>query len=182
MRLILPPQMNASALAQERIAREADVGACSDGGSLYLINGSDPTLTLYAASALLFYTPEKAKAEHLRVLSMAPQPQRLSRVAPDAVELEVLGTRSTQNPFEELFRGNGRPLQLQAELHTGELGVRVEGAEDNRFTRARFTIAGGIDPSKHCLLAWRNQRLENVPWPALGSSIEIAHERGPLGL
>ena len=182
MRLLLPPQMNASGRMQEKIAREADVGPCSGGGSIYLINGSDPTLALYAASSLLFYTPEKAKAEHFRVLSMAPQPQRLSRVAPDAVELVVPGTRSTENPFENLFRGAADPWLPQAEVHTGELGVRVEAAQGNLFTRARFTIAGGIDPGKHCLLAWRNQRLESVPWPGMGESIEIAHQPGPLGL
>jgi hypothetical protein len=113
---------------------------------------------------------------------MAPQPQRLSRVAPDAVELEVLGPRSTNNPFENLFRGKGRPLPLQTELRMGELGVHVDATDDNLFTRAHFQIAGGIDPSRHCLLAWRNQRLENLAWPDVGSSIEIAHERGPLGL
>jgi len=174
--------MNASGQLQEKIARETDVGACSGGGSIYLINGSDPTLALYAASALLFYTPEKAHAEHFRVLSMAPQRQRLSRVTPDAVELVVLGRRSTSNPFEDLFRGESDPLPLQAEVHTGELGVRVEAAEKNLFTRARFTIAGGIDPSKHCLLAWRNQRLQSLPWPSVGESIEIDHQPGPLGL
>jgi hypothetical protein len=182
MRLTIPPQMQASGLLQEKIARETDVGACSGGGSLYFINGSDPTLAMYAASALLFYTPEKAHADHFRVLSMAPQPQRLSRVAPDTVELLVLGPRSTSNPFEDLFRGEGVPWPPQAEVRAGELGVRVEAAENNLFTRARFTIAGGIDPSKHCLLAWRNQRLESVPWPEVGSSITVEHEPGPLGL
>jgi hypothetical protein len=182
MRLFVPIQMKASGETQEKIAREADVGNCGRAGSIYLVNGSDPTLTLYAAAALLFYTPEKAQAEHFRVLSMAPQRQRLSRVAADAVELEVVGARSTSNPFEELFRGKGRALPLQTELRTGELGVRVEAANDHLFTRARFVIAGGIDPSQHCLLAWRNQRLETLPWPALGENIEIAHEPGPLGL
>ena len=182
MRLIMAPQFNVTAKGLEKVARDADVGACRDGGSIYLANGSDPTLTLYAAAALLFYTPEKAGAARFRVLSMAPQAQRLSRVGPDSVELEVLGEPRALNPFENLFRGADRPLPLETDLPLAELSARVEQAQGNLFTRVRFRFAGGIDPSKHCLLVWRDQRLQNVPWPSEGAPLEIAHERGPMGL
>jgi hypothetical protein len=182
MRVIMAPNFNASADALEGIAREADVGACQRGGSIYVANGSDPTLTLYGAAALIFYTPEKAGAEHFRVLSMAPQAQRLSRLSPESVELEVLGEPRQLNPFENLFRGANSPLPLQTDLHLGELTARVEQANANLFTRVRFEFTGGIDPSKHCLLVWRDKRLQNVAWPTAGAPLEIAHERGLMGL
>jgi hypothetical protein len=137
---------------------------------------------IMAAAALIFYTPEKAGAERFRVLSMAPQAQRLSRVSPDSVELEVLGEPRQLNPFENLFRGANSPLPLQTDLHLGELTARVEQANVNLFTRARFEFTGGIDPGKHCLLVWRDKRLQNVAWPIEGTPLEILHERGPMGL
>lgn len=182
IRLTLPSQFNASAATLEKIARQADVGACSAGGTVYLANGADPTLMLYAAAAMLYYAPEKSHFDHFRVLSMAPQPQRLSRLSPSTLEVEVLGDRREHNAFELLFRSQSHPLPLQTELRRGELGVRVEQAQGHLFTRARFELAGGINPETQCLVAWRNQRLENVPWPTEGAPLVLPHEVGPMGL
>ncbi|HWO09001.1 MAG TPA: hypothetical protein VNN80_05960 [Polyangiaceae bacterium] len=181
-RVALALQIGESGRTQERLAREADVGACAHGGSLYLVNGSDPTLALYAAAALLFYTPEKAGAERLRVLSMAPQPQRLTRPAPGALLLEVLGDTRRSTPFEQLFRGPDQPLEPGLRVALPELDVRVEATRAGLFTRARFERAAGFDAASTCLLVWRNGRLEHERLPAVGASVMVEHQPGPMGL
>jgi hypothetical protein len=181
-RLFMSGQFRKSALDQERVAREADVGACAHGGTLYLINGSDPTLALYAAPILRFHTPEKAGADHLHVLSMAPQRQRLTRVTADTLELSVLEAPRRTNAFEQLFRASDDPLLPGTSIPIAQLGVHVDEASAGVFTRAHFQAPRDLDPTRDCLLAWRNQRLENVPLPRIGESVEIEHEVGPMGL
>jgi hypothetical protein len=181
-RLFMSMQFRKSGLDQERVAREADVGACAHGGTLYLINGSDPTLALYAAVALRFHTPEKAGAEHLHVLSMAPQRQRLTRSADDTLELSVIEAPRASNAFEQLFRASDNPLVPGTLIPIDRLAVHVDESSGGLFTRARFQVPRDLDPTRDCLLAWRNQRLENVPLPRIGESIEIGHEIGPMGL
>lgn len=183
VRVAMPLEMRRSSETQQRLAQEADLGSCAEGGSLYLLNGSDPTLTLYAGAALLFYTPEKAAFERLRVLSMAPHPQRLTRTAADVVQLEVLGLPRRHNAFEHLFRAPSHPLEAGLSLQLGELGVNVDAvSETGLFTSARFRVAGGLDGPSRCLLVWRGGRLESVPWPALDESLHIEHTPGPMGL
>lgn len=181
VRLGLPFELMKASQAQQRIAKDADVGTCTDGGSVYLVNGSDPTLTLYAAAALLFYTPEKAGAERLRVLSMAPQPQRLSRVAPGVLELETLGARQS-HAFEQLFRDVEHPLREGESIDLGELAVHVEATSGGLFTRARFNFDGDLERLRSCLIVWTGGKLESIPVPALGRAVRVEHEPGPMGL
>jgi hypothetical protein len=182
VRLSFPSQFRKTGEQQQEIAREADVGACARGGSLYLVNGSDPNLTLYAAAALLFYTPEKAGAERLRVLSMAPQPQLLTRTAPGVLQLHVLEPPRRKNPFEQLFRGPEHPLLAGQRVQLAELAVQVDEATEGAFTRASFTFPGALDNTRSCLLVWRHGRLENLALPGVGESVRIEHEPGPMGL
>jgi hypothetical protein len=138
-------------------------------------------LTLYAAAALLFYTPEKAGAERLRVLSMAPQPHRLSRLTPGALELETLGPRQS-HAFEHLFRASAQPLREGDRVDVGELAIQVEATNAGLFSRARFQLEGDLERLPACLLVWRGGKLDSIAPPALGQSVRVEHEPGPMGL
>jgi hypothetical protein len=181
VRLGLPFELMRAGRTQQEIAEHADLGACTRGGSVYLVNGSDPTLTLYAAAALLFHTPEKAGAERWRVLSMAPQPQRLTRMAPAVLQLETLGDRQS-HAFEHLFRDAKHPLREGDSIDVGELTAHVEATRGGLFTRARFDFDGDLDRLHSCLLVWKGGRLVSIATPALGQSIGVEHEPGPMGL
>lgn len=180
MRLTLPTQIAASAETQKKLALEADVGSCASGGSLYLINGSDPTLTLYAPAALLFYTPEKARAERFRVLSMAPAEHRLTRAALDTLLLEVVGQERPSTAFEGLFRAPDAPLEPGMRVVLPELTATVEATRAGWFTRTRFEQPNAFAAT--CLLVWRNGRLESEPLPDIGASLVVQHQAGPMGL
>jgi hypothetical protein len=182
LRLVLPAEFARQSAAQRQLAEGAELGPCAAGGSLYLLNAADPSLALYAGAALAFYTPEKAKVERLRVLSMAPQAQTLRRTGPAVLELAVLGAPRQHNPFEQLFRAARNPLAVGQSVRLPELTVHVDEASEGLFTRARFEFTGGLDPARTCLLAWRDRKLEFVPLPSPGESLRIEHEPGPMGL
>jgi len=180
-RLGMPFELRRGAEEQRRFAQNARL-ACSPGSTLYLLNGSDPGLMLYAGAALAFFTPEKVTFSQLRTLSMAPQAQLLTRTSPDTLRLEVLDLPRRHNVFEWLFRAPENPIEAGASLRAGELEVHVDAAEAGLFTNARFTLEGGLDSPAHCLSVWRDGRLESVPWPALGESLRVEHSPGPLGM
>lgn len=175
-------QFRQMALNQKQLAEQADVGACGERGSLYLLTGSDPTLTLYTAAALRFHTPSRSHAERLRVLGMAPQAVRLERVGPRALSLQVLDSPRRENAFERLYRPKDDPLVLGHELALAELAVHVEAVSAGLFERARFDFESDLEGMPACLLAWRAGRLTAVPLPALGESVTLPHEPGPMGM
>jgi hypothetical protein len=183
-------QYRQMAQSQRLLAEQADVGACAQGGSLYLLTGADPMLALYTAPALRFYTPDKAGAERLRVLSMAPQAQWLSRPEaqwlsrPEAqtLRLEVADTPRQSNAFEHLYRPADDPLVSGARVQLPELLVHVEEAEGGIFKRVRFELEGDVQSPPACLLAWKGGRLVTLPLPKPGERVSIAHEPGPMGM
>lgn len=109
-RTILAMRLRATAIAQGELAITATVGACADGGYLYLLTGSDPALALFTGPALELYAPQKAGAQRIRVLSLAPQAQRLRRVAPHTFDLEVVDSPRALNHYEALLRSPERPI------------------------------------------------------------------------
>jgi hypothetical protein len=183
LRLAMPSQFAHQGDVERRLAEQADVGPCTHGGSVYLVNGADPSLALYAAAATAFYTPDKAHAERWRVLSMAPQAQSLIRTGPRTLELDVLGPSRQKTPFEALFRRLDRPLRVGQSVKLPELTATVlSSADDGLFTRVRFDFSAALDPQRDCLLVWRGGKLEYLPPPNLGESVRIEHEAGPMGL
>lgn len=182
VRLGVALEFRRSAEAQRRLALEADVGACAQQGSLQLLTGADPVLSLYTAPALLFHAPEKAGADHFRVLSMAPQAQALTRVSDHAFELEVLEPPRWGNAFEHLFRDADHPLQAGQRIELPELSVDVRETSAGLFTRAEFEQRTPLAASPVCFMIWREGRLQSLPVPALGQRVRIEHEPGPMGL
>jgi hypothetical protein len=175
-------QFRKMALDQRELAERADVGVCRDRGFLYLLTGADPSVSLYAAAAVLFYTPDKGGAERWRVLAMAPQTLRLERPGPNRVALEVLDLPRRQNPFEQLYRSSDDPLREGSRVDLGELAVRVAAVEGGAFNRAEFDFRRELESMPTCWLAWSGGRLGVVPLPKVGESVTVAYEPGPMGI
>lgn len=167
---------------QRQLAEGANLGSCASGGSAYLLTASDPSLALYAAAALSFYTPDKAGAERLRVLAMVPQRLELGRPEPNVLTLQVVDLPRRDNPFEGLYRPPDAPLLTGSEVEFADLAVRVEHAERGVFHRARFELRRDLDAPGTCLLVRRSGRLETLPAPRVGESVTLAHEPGGMGL
>jgi hypothetical protein len=180
-RVATAAQFRAFARAQQELAQKADLGGCEKRGSLYLLTGADPILALYTGLALRFYTPEKAGAERLRVLSMAPHPQRLTRVAQNAFELEVLEPPRKENPFEGLYLAPERPLSAGEHFRAGELSATVLAVASSVFTKVRFDFRGDLERDV-CFLVWKGGELRHLRLPALAASTQVPHELGPMGM
>jgi hypothetical protein len=182
VRLGVALEFRKSADTLRRLALEADVGACAERGSLQLLTGADPVISLYAAPALLFHAPEKAHADFFRVLSMAPQAQQLTRVMDTGFELAVLQRPRAGNIFEQLFRDADGPLRVGQRVQLPELSVSVSETSAGLFTRIHFEERLSLEVSPVCFMIWRDGRLQSLPMPAIGQSLRIEHEPGPMGL
>ncbi|MET0413375.1 MAG: hypothetical protein ABW217_18855 [Polyangiaceae bacterium] len=182
VRLGVALEFRKSANALHRMALEADVGACAERGSLQLLTGADPVIALYTAPALRFHAPEKAGADFFRVLSMAPQAQQLTRTRETGFELAVMQRPRGGNIFEQLFRDADDPLRVGQRVLLPELAVSVSETSAGLFTRIHFEQLSSLEVSAVCFMVWRAGRLQALPMPAIGQSVRIEHEPGPMGL
>ncbi|MFZ5895492.1 MAG: hypothetical protein ACOY0T_30830 [Myxococcota bacterium] len=168
--------------AQRQLALEANLGTCKKSGFLYLLTAADPILALSTAPALRFHTEQQAHAEAFRVLSMAPQLQRLHRTAPNAFELEVLGAPRQRNSFEELYRAPNNPLLPGYKVRTEELTVTAKATDTGVFTRASFELPRDLESMNVCFLIWFDGKLQLLDTPSTGQSVDVPYERGPMGM
>jgi hypothetical protein len=180
LRVMLTLTWDTFADREQQVAEQADLGPCKDGGVLYLLTGSDPFLSLYLTPALLFHTPDKARAERLRVLSMAPQDVRLTRVGSRSFELDVLGTPRRSNDFERLYRAT--PLEPGQSFRAEELRARVVATSEGLADVVHFDVDTPLDAPAVCFIAWRDGRVRPVKVPSVGQSVTVPHQPGPVGL
>lgn len=180
-RLWVPLLLRTAGDAEERIAREAELGRCAGRGDAFLVNGSDPSLSMYGLASLLLFAPERAPASY-RVLSMAPHDHVVRRVDASVIEVETVGAPRRAHDFEQVYRSIDRPLPLGSELRAGPMTVRVLGVAPDGWTRARFDVGADLDRGAACLVVYRDGRLHAIDAPAIGDEEIIAHEPGPLGL
>ncbi len=158
-----------------RVALDAELSECPEGGAALLLSGSDPTLSLYAVTALAYYTPDAYnRFGGSRVLSMAAHEQRVERLAEREIRLFVHGERAANN-FEVLFRDT--PLSVGDAVDTGLVSAHVEGVQNGFPTQVRFVV-----PADSCLWVWRDGALHGAPLPPLGAVSTIPYEPGPMGL
>ncbi len=180
-RLGFPLILGAASAAHERVAREADLGPCAHGGRLYLLTAADPVLSLYLGPAVTFHTPEQARAERLRVLTVIPHDLQLTRVDAHTIELAVLGAPRRTNDFERLYRSATTPLKPGQSYTADELTARVLDTSNGLVTRVRFTLETPLDAPESCFIAWQRGRVAPVTLPAEGQNTTIPYERGPSG-
>lgn len=161
---------------QHALARTADFRRCAAGSPLFVVTAADPSLCISGATSLRYYRPDiDAAHPSYAVLSLAPHAQRLERRSDGALVLSVEGEPRRTTIFETLFRDT--PLVPGQTFATDRLTAHVLATERGVFTRVAFDL-----PENACLVTLEQQRLVGSPLPERGTSRQVPHERGPLGL
>jgi hypothetical protein len=176
VRLVMPLTFLQMEQAERKVAKEAEIEACPNGSTAYLLPGSDPTVALYGGVALAFFEP--ARAARLRgmvPLSLSPRDLLLRRNSDEVFELLTLGD-ARLSPFEALYRK--APMRVGDEVRTRGLQAEVLATSDGAPTRVRLRFPGG--DTQACLLRWHAGALRRVSL-APGASLELPHEPGPMG-
>jgi hypothetical protein len=145
-----------------------------------LVDGADPSLGMYAAPALALV--DRRLGGTFRMLSMQPETLVLTRTGPRSITLEPTVGTLTSFVFAEVFRSPREPLVEGAVLRHGAVETRVLRVVDGRPQRAEFTFRAPFEGGGSCLLRWQGGRLRSFDPPPVGSSMRVAHERGPLGI
>jgi hypothetical protein len=176
VRLAMPLTFLQMEQAERKVAREAEIDACPNGSTAYLLPGSDPTVALYASLALAFFEPARAgRLRGIVPLTLSPRDLLLRRSSDDTFELLTLGDHRL-SPFEALYRQ--APMRVGDEVRTRGLRAEVLAASEGSPTRVRLRFIGGA--AQPCLLRWHAGALRHVSLSP-GASLAVPHEPGPMG-
>ncbi len=112
--------------------------------------------------------------------SYAPYPHRLTRVASDTLELEVLGGHMLETVFEQLIRSPDHPVNLGDRVQLDGVEVTVMGLDQGRPQRLRLRFTEPIDGGGYTFLQWKGGRLDRLELPPVGQSVELQWTPGDL--
>jgi hypothetical protein len=158
--------------AMYRIARTSD-WSCR--GDVLVVAGADPSAAFSWGARVLEPGPHPRS---MRILSMAPVDQELSRVGPNTFTLAALGERKP-NRWEELFRASPVPPGLTVRF--GGITATATSVAKAGIASARFEFDPDRFGGGYCFVAFRDGRLRTLRTPDVGERVLVPFEPGPLG-
>lgn len=141
-----------------------------------LLNAGEFAAALYGP--LLLRMEGRPMPPRWWLLSLAPKPHRLTRVGPQALELEVVGGRMLDQWYERLVRSERFPFAVGQAVQLDGATVTVLAEDGGKPTRIRIDLAAAME--EHALIRWKDGAMVEVPAPAVGETVEIEEEPSPL--
>lgn len=143
-----------------------------------LLSSGDPIIGFYALVHRTYCG--QPLPDSVRALSMAAFDLRVTRTAPNALQIRVTNGELLTTLFEQLLRDSRKPLKPGDTI--AMTGMRVTVNEVGESGPKRFTVDWDrpLEDPRYAFLAWDGKGLHRVSLPALGASIDIPHQRAVL--
>jgi hypothetical protein len=170
--------MTPLARAPEHAGRDV-VRVASGARRVFVTSGSDPMATVYA-----HFTVTHDPTLPIRCWSWldgAKADARITRVAPDVIAIEPLGTTLLHGAFETLYRPDSEPLRVGDTIDQCGARIRVVAMREGRPSRIELTTDAPLDGSDVAFVAWRDGAMRRLPLPPVGESVVIPWSPGPSG-
>jgi hypothetical protein len=113
------------------------------------------------------------------MLSGAPRAHDIVRVAPDALEMTVLGGRMLDSDFENICRSDLYPMKLNETVKLEGLTVQVVALLDGKPMRVRYTFSKNLDDPSYVFLHSTYRGLIRFPLPPVGERIRLTKGQLP---
>jgi len=162
--------LRANAAAMEHLASTAD-RASPPPARTVLLWSDDFLIGSYTATVARVARPGALPS--FRVLAMAPVDLRVTRVAPDELELSCASGSFLGSEWEHLFRADELPLPAGTTLPLNGMTVRVVEDVGGKPSRVRFWFDVPLEDPSLRFLEWRGRRLVSAELPALGETRPI---------
>jgi hypothetical protein len=144
-----------------------------------VINAPDTFLGIYWQREYRLQAQAQAQPMSWRTLSFARSDHRIHRVADDTLELELIGGRMIETPFQIMYRAHRYPLNPGHTVTLPRLTVKVLRSTSGRPTRVSYRFGSSIDDPSLVLLAWRNGGIDRFRPPPIGRSVLVPFTRSP---
>lgn len=157
----------------ERAVNHEDLDSKRLEGRVVVLAGPDPVSALYGGFSRLLQGLPPAKS--WVALSYAPYDHRLTRVAENAVELEVIGGSMLETTMEQLMRHPRFPLEPGYTSKQSGVTVTVLEATEGRPKKIRADFTDEVE-----LIVWKDLRARHFTLPPVGQSVELKHDDTPF--
>jgi hypothetical protein len=178
-RLAQESQFAAFSRAEARVASDATI-ECAPGAMAHVIGASDFSIATYGALILTLH--RGIELAGWRNLLMVPHDLSLTRTSASSFELEIQGGSMLETAMERVYRRPSNRFAPDDEVRLSDLVVRVVAVSPTGPTRVAFAFDSPLDDPRRCFVTWRDGALHPLRFPAVGESVLVRRELGPMGM
>ncbi len=162
------------------LAAEMDPASTPDRHYLVLV-GPDPLVTIYTPiiRCVSSKTPFPTSSSW-HVVSQAPHAHRVTRTAPNRIEVEVLDGSMWETEFEKLFRSPRFPMRPGDRVQLSRSAITVLEVGREGPSKVAVECDAPLDDPAFRFLVWKDGCLRRAQLPAIGESMILPRERGLL--
>ncbi len=147
---------------------------------LVVLTAADPMTLLYPP--LVRWVEGHPLPRSWWVLSLAPKPHTLTRVADDAFEMEVVDGAMLLGPVERLFRRPAFAFSPGERVHLDGLTVQIIKMKAGHPLRVRYTFETSVDDPSIVFLLATKRGMIRYPMGPVGATMAIPPATLPLVL
>lgn len=122
----------------------------------------------------------KARPESWLCFSLAQYAHRLTRVDEGAFDLEVLDGRMGETVFEQITRAPEIAYAEGMEVTLNGAKVKVTQLDQGLPKKLHITLTEPLSSETYTFVQWKDGKLQRLELPAVGASIELPYNKGPL--
>lgn len=147
---------------------------------LVVLNAPDPLIGLY--HPIIGAMEKRPMPYAWQVMTMVPYDVRFTRTSPAEFQLQIVDGTMLTTIFEKIVRADSLPLQIGEPYRISSMTVRVLEMEGIGPTRISAVLDAPMEDPRWSFLEWRDGALRRFKVPAVGETVLLKHERGPMEL
>jgi hypothetical protein len=136
-----------------------------------VINGVEGASTMYAPFIRNYYGLPNPRS--WRVLSGAAHAHDIFRVAPNILDLHVLGGTMLDSDFEKNCRADASDVYVNETVSLTGLKVIIRSVRDGKPVRVRYIFPKSLDDPSYVFLETRADQLVRITLPPVGQHVRI---------
>ncbi len=144
-----------------------------------VLNCPDPAAFLYMP--LQRAVAQRTSPRAWLTLTQLQRDLRLTRVSERAFELEVVDGRLLDSVYEQVVRTMAKPFAVGDTVQLDGADVTVLAVDEGHPTRIRFTLDVPLEDPGVRVVWWHDGTFRRFPLPAVGVTVALPFEPGPMG-
>lgn len=144
---------------------------------VFVINGIDVSSTMFAPFIRQFYKLPVARS--WRVISGAGHAYDLTRIAPNVIDLHILGGTMMETDYEHTCRSDEYPLLANETVDIKGFKAIVRGSRNGKPSLIRYVFPKSLDDPSYVFLESRAAGLSRWKVPEVGKRVRIRKGQMP---
>jgi hypothetical protein len=155
-----------------------DSAAAGKESRIFGIGIADPLIGMYLAPTMLV---NGGPAVRTSMLTVTLHKELVTRTSDRELTVEIVDGSLLENGFETVVRPSDAPMRVGDQVVLGDTRVSVLAEKSGSPTKLLVTFDRALSDASLWIVIWKDGKIRRLPAMDIGASLELTHEKGPVG-